>query len=189
MARKGLTTERVVRAAIQLIEKNGYEDFSMRELAAMLGVQTSSLYNHIKNLEELYGEIGKRAIQRLQEMLPKTNKEKTPAERLIEMANTFRFFVRDHRELYRVIMSDIQTAWKVDELFQQTLSEFQLSETQMVYWKQILSSLLHGLVWQENFSVVSESKECFDQIYELAVTCYLDGLTSALGKREMRDGK
>ena len=47
MAKKGLTKEIIVNAALEQIEKNGLSAFSLRNLAASLGVQVSSLYNHI----------------------------------------------------------------------------------------------------------------------------------------------
>ena len=47
MAKKGLTKEIIVNTALEQIEKNGLLAFSLRNLAASLGVQVSSLYNHI----------------------------------------------------------------------------------------------------------------------------------------------
>jgi AcrR family transcriptional regulator len=48
-----LTRERVVRAAIALADDDGIEALSMRKLARDLGVEAMSLYNHVKNKDDL----------------------------------------------------------------------------------------------------------------------------------------
>ena len=48
-ARGGLSRERIVSAAVTLIERDGAEAVSMRRVAAELGVGTMSLYNHVPN--------------------------------------------------------------------------------------------------------------------------------------------
>lgn len=49
-----LTRERVVDAAIALVEREGLAELSMRRLAAELGAGTMSLYNHVTDKEDLY---------------------------------------------------------------------------------------------------------------------------------------
>ena len=46
MAHKGLSPDAVVKAAVELIEQQGRDAFSMRLLADQLGIKTASLYNH-----------------------------------------------------------------------------------------------------------------------------------------------
>ena len=47
--RQVLTRERIVHAAVALIERHGAEALSMRAVAAELGVAVMSLYNHVPN--------------------------------------------------------------------------------------------------------------------------------------------
>ena len=51
--RKPLTRERVLRAALRLADKGGIESLSMRKLAQELGVEAMSLYNHVKNKDDI----------------------------------------------------------------------------------------------------------------------------------------
>ena len=44
-----LTRERVLRAAIEIVDQEGVEALSMRRLGAELGVEAMSLYNHVPN--------------------------------------------------------------------------------------------------------------------------------------------
>ncbi|MFC3896519.1 TetR/AcrR family transcriptional regulator C-terminal domain-containing protein [Lentzea rhizosphaerae] len=48
-SREPLTRDRIVDAAVRLIEREGVEAVSMRRLAAELGAGTMSLYNHVPN--------------------------------------------------------------------------------------------------------------------------------------------
>src|SRR5438477_9931436 len=47
--RAALTRERILRAAINLADRDGIESLSMRKLGQKLGVEAMSLYNHCQN--------------------------------------------------------------------------------------------------------------------------------------------
>ena len=51
--RLGLTREKVIAAAVTMIDRDGPESFSLRKLAAALDVEVMSLYNHVPNKEAL----------------------------------------------------------------------------------------------------------------------------------------
>ena len=51
--RPSLNRDRVVRAAIDLADRDGLEGLSMRKLGADLGVEAMSLYNHVANKDDL----------------------------------------------------------------------------------------------------------------------------------------
>ena len=53
-ARPVLTRERVLKVALSLVDRGGLDALSMRRLAAKVGVEAMSLYNHVKNKEDLY---------------------------------------------------------------------------------------------------------------------------------------
>lgn len=55
-----LTPEVVVGAGIQLADELGLEALSMRRLAAALGVEAMSLYNHVRNKEQLFAAMTER---------------------------------------------------------------------------------------------------------------------------------
>ncbi|PRY45117.1 TetR/AcrR family transcriptional regulator C-terminal domain-containing protein [Umezawaea tangerina] len=56
-AREPLSRARVVTAALALVERHGVEALSMRKLAAELGVEAMSLYNHVKNKDDVLDAI------------------------------------------------------------------------------------------------------------------------------------
>ena len=51
--RSPLTKDRVLKAAIRLADKGGIDSLSMRRLGQELGVEAMSLYNHVKNKDEV----------------------------------------------------------------------------------------------------------------------------------------
>lgn len=51
--RAPLTRERVLAAAVELADRAGIEEVSMRKVGQELGVEAMSLYNHVKNKEDL----------------------------------------------------------------------------------------------------------------------------------------
>lgn len=52
-----LTRERILQAALAFADANGIESLSMRKLAGDLGVEAMSLYNHVKNKDEIIDSV------------------------------------------------------------------------------------------------------------------------------------
>jgi TetR/AcrR family transcriptional regulator, tetracycline repressor protein len=55
--RPPLTRDRIVAAAIELVDANGVDALSMRKLGAALGVEAMSLYNHVVNKDDVLDRI------------------------------------------------------------------------------------------------------------------------------------
>lgn len=53
MARAGLDKNMIVSRAAQMANEIGLENVTLKVIAKEFGVQTPSLYNHIKNLDDL----------------------------------------------------------------------------------------------------------------------------------------
>src|SRR5436853_1028937 len=53
MARIALNRERVLEAGVALADREGIAELSMRKLGQEVGVEAMSLYNHVRNKEEL----------------------------------------------------------------------------------------------------------------------------------------
>ena len=51
--RKPLSRERILEAAVQLVDEQGIEALSMRRLGQALGYEAMSLYNHLSNKDDL----------------------------------------------------------------------------------------------------------------------------------------
>jgi AcrR family transcriptional regulator len=74
--RTPLSKERVLRAAVGLADKGGIESLSMRKLAQELGVEAMSLYNHVRNKDDLLDGVVDVVVGEIQ-LPPETSEWKT----------------------------------------------------------------------------------------------------------------
>lgn len=77
------TMEAIRKAGLRLIFEHGYEAMSLRQLAAEVGIQAGSLYNHISTKQELLFDLIQDHINELLRQLDRALEgKKEPAERL-----------------------------------------------------------------------------------------------------------
>ena len=76
MSRRSLSYESIMKTAIKLVEQKGFNNFSLRELAAELQVQPSSLYNHIRGINEIQKAVGLYGIHEMEKGLTEASREK-----------------------------------------------------------------------------------------------------------------
>jgi TetR/AcrR family tetracycline transcriptional repressor len=63
VVRETLTREKVLEAGLRLVDEHGMSALSMRKLAAELGVEAMSLYNHVKNKGDLVDGITAHVVE------------------------------------------------------------------------------------------------------------------------------
>ena len=146
MAKTGepLTRQRVLEAALHLIDREGLEGFSMRKLGAMLGVEAMSLYNHVESKRALFDGV----IELLIVQAPYTEKpDVTPCEELWAFAHAFRDILRAHpRVLPLVATSPLRTPATLailDRLLE-TVHRAQITGVQAIYALQCLVGFIVG---------------------------------------------
>ncbi|HEX8919129.1 MAG TPA: TetR/AcrR family transcriptional regulator C-terminal domain-containing protein [Chloroflexota bacterium] len=95
-----LTRQRVLEAALLLIDREGLQGFSMRKLGAMLGVEAMSLYNHVESKRALFDGVIELLIvsQPYPEQL-----QGTPREELWAVAHAFRDVLRAHPKVLPLV--------------------------------------------------------------------------------------
>jgi AcrR family transcriptional regulator len=91
--RPALTRERVVDAALALIDRHGLEAFSMRQLARQLGVEAMALYHHFPSKAHLRRAVGDRLLAEIVPFDPNTDDW---LGALREMAHSYRAVARRH---------------------------------------------------------------------------------------------
>jgi len=87
--RQPLSRERVLQAALRLVDKGGVESLSMRRLAGTLGVEAMSLYKHVANKDEVLNGLVELVITEIE--LPPAGQEWRSAmrERAISARRVF----------------------------------------------------------------------------------------------------
>jgi len=184
MVRKGLNKEVIVKAATKIIEENGYENFSMRLLADMLGVRTASLYNHVSSMEDLYTEIGLYALGLQKQIQMDSIDGKYRDEAVYALADSYRYFAKEHPELYKIIMGipRVSNAILEEAAFQiidpiiQVLSDYDIEKSARMHWQRVLRSIMHGFISQEEAGYFSHFNLDPNESYRIAIRCFLDGL-------------
>jgi TetR/AcrR family tetracycline transcriptional repressor len=123
-----VTVDKVLATARTMIENDGVEAFSMRKLAAELGVGTPTVYWHVGNRNELFN----RLIEEISEQFGRiTPKGVTPTERVASISNTLLREVRAHPQL--IALS--QTQGRGEAIF---------TKAQAVLAHEVTASGLHG---------------------------------------------
>lgn len=157
MFHKGLDRERIVSEATLVIEEVGLSGFSMRLLAERLGVKAASLYTHVESMNALLSAVGLSVLHRQRDTLIAAIEGRERDEALLSLADAYMSFAREHRELYKMIMSipssddDIlkAAAAMTAEPFMRALAAYALSNEERMHWQRGFRALLHGFVSEE----------------------------------------
>lgn len=194
MFHKGLNKEIIVDAAKELIEQNGFSEFSMRRLAEKLNVKTASLYAHIESMEALFTEIGLSALKNQRDDLLRAVGEQHGDAAVTALADGYRHFAAEHAELYKIIMqmpsgNDAvlkEAAAMTAESFMQVLADYRLTEHQKMHWQRVLRGLMHGFASEEQAGYFSHYPVSVDDSYKTAVACVIAGLHREEGENNAR---
>lgn len=146
---ESLTRQRVLEAALSLIDQEGLEGFSMRKLGAMLGVEAMALYNHVDNKRDLFDGVIELLI--VQGPYPE-QPNGTPREELWAFAHAVRDVLRAHpRVLPLVATSPLRTqaSLAILERLLATLHRAQITGVQAIYALQCLVGFIVGHTWIE----------------------------------------
>ena len=192
MAQKGICKDKIIAMAVQMVEQSGEPEISMRELAEQLNVKTPSLYNHIKSMEELLSEVSRYAAEQLKEAQLAAMSGKKDDEAVVALATVYRAYAKEHKGLYKAIMasSHLTTdsghpsseAMMIPVL--EALSQFDLSEKQMMHWQRILRSIMHGFVAHENAGFFRHDTADSDDSFLKAIHCFLNGMKAEREEQE-----
>ena len=190
MAKKGLTRDIIIDAALVQIEENGLSAFSLRNLAASMKIQVSSLYNHINGQNDLLAEVGIRAVDMLTEFEETATMGKQRDDALYALADAYRQFAKEHTELYRIIMGvhilNIpmleSAAEKIVRPILCVLSEYGIDDDLQIHYQRLLRSIMHGFFEHENSGGFSDLSIDKDTSYHFSIGCVITLLNSNRGE-------
>lgn len=105
-ARKPLSRDVILHAALGMIDANGIDSLSMRQLGQVLGVEAMSIYHYFKNRDDLLDGVVEAVMQEIIDTVDKNHRHneswKTAARKFItayrtvgdQHANRFRLFAQ-----------------------------------------------------------------------------------------------
>jgi AcrR family transcriptional regulator len=108
MAKRSLTRRRILRAALDLIDREGLDALSMRKLGGALGVEGMALYRHVGNKERLLDGVVELLLEELELPAPGSA---SWADSWIALARSYRRLARSHPGAFRLLaLSSLSTA-------------------------------------------------------------------------------
>ncbi|MDF2504229.1 TetR/AcrR family transcriptional regulator [Clostridium sp.] len=113
----GTLKQDLIDKGLQLLNKEGYEDFSLRKVAALCGVSHSAPYKHFKNKDELISTITLNVINSFKDSLNEiVDKYSNPKTQIIEMGKQYiKFMVKNPDYLKFMFLSDFNKTIIVKE--------------------------------------------------------------------------
>lgn len=192
MPRAGLSREAVEKAAVDFVEANGPDALTMGALAKELGVKTASLYNHVESFEALYEAVARCAIVQLAAAEERSIEGKTGREALFALAEAYRSFARERKNLHRVIMrlprlhnDELSSeAGEIIRPIRRVLESYGLSTEQQYHWQRMLRAVMFGFAAHESNGAFTQFPANVDESYALAIQCIDDGLRRAGGRAD-----
>ena len=181
MARAGLSRDLLIREAAALIAERGTAALTMRALAERLGVRAPSLYNHIRNQQELLREVGVYALRELEKDIDAAQGA-SPKEQLAEIARRYRRFARREPALYEVLLhipdTEDPTLISLGRLLGERVSSLTctgLPEKERLDFMRAFRSALHGFTALEAKGFFSGA-DTTDRSFEYLIACLLEKL-------------
>ena len=139
-----LTRQRILEAALHLIDREGLEGFSMRKLGAVLGVEAMSLYNHVESKRALFDGV----IEQLIVQSPNPEQlDGTPREELWAFAHDFRDILRAHPHVLPLVATSplrTRASLAVLDHLLATIHRAQITGIQAIYALQCLVGFIVG---------------------------------------------
>jgi AcrR family transcriptional regulator len=141
--------EQILEQALDLMNCQGFDGFSMRKLASRLGVSAKTIYNYFQNKDELYLVILTRGFEQLYERFSQAfSSHQNPIKRLKRMGSEYLVFGLEQANLYNLMFTwhvpkfkdyigtpmetaagfELETALKVSSIFIQAVKEASGSE-------------------------------------------------------------
>ncbi|MEU9645836.1 WHG domain-containing protein [Streptomyces sp. NPDC048188] len=152
MPRAGLTTDRVVAAAADLADEDGFENVTVSALARRLGVKDASLYTHVRGLRDLRERMALLAGGELIEEIAAAVAGRAGREALTAFAGAYRSYALRHRGRYAATQIRIDQSLVVGspalrrtaEITYGMLRAYGLTEPDLTDAVRLLRSTFHG---------------------------------------------
>ncbi|MEU8928088.1 TetR/AcrR family transcriptional regulator [Kitasatospora sp. NPDC048545] len=153
MARAGLTVERVVVAGAELADRVGFEHVTVAAVARGFGVQTASLYSHVKSSQDLKTRIALYALEELADLVADALAGRAGRDALGAFADAYRDYAARHPGRYDAtrLRLDAETAAasagvRHAQMTRAILRGYDLTEPEQTHAVRMLGSVFHGYI-------------------------------------------
>ena len=184
---KGLTKEKIVSAAIEIMRRNGFESFSLRVLAESLEVKAASLYKHFENMDELILAVSLKVYEEFDEQQHETvSKAKTRQEAMLALAMAYKDFAHTHPSFYHLL--SVLPRMEQQELERVTaiiyapimgaINMYQLDDETKLHWTHIYFATVVGFMVVKGTGLSNCSLVNASNSFRLAIRNIISALES-----------
>lgn len=180
--RRTLTREKVVDAAIGIIDEVGWDPLSMTSLSARLEVVTASLYNHVRNLDDVRGAVQVRTMAELGAHLRETAMGRTGVDGLRALVDAHRAWATEHPHRYRTLTTSpvdrdafISAALDANTALRTMLASCGVPPEDTLDAAVSIFAAMHGFVMLVNTDFLGDELD-LDSIYESVLRGALSGV-------------
>jgi AcrR family transcriptional regulator len=180
--RRTLTREKVVDAAIDIIDELGWGPLSMTSLSARLEVVTASLYNHVRNLDDVRGAVQVRTMAELGAHLRETAMGRTGVAGLRALVDAHRAWATEHPHRYRTLTTSpvdrdafISAALDANVALRTMLESCGVPPEDTLDAAVSIFAAMHGFVMLVNTDFLGDELD-LDSIYESVLRGALSGV-------------
>ncbi len=182
--KRGLNKDVVIAEAIRMVEEEGYERLSLRDLSRRLNVKPASLYNHISGIDEILRGVAIHSASEMGRALEEATLGKDRRIAFIDGAIAYRLFATEHPELYKAFISMPSLDDKeVNEVgirsfapFRAIISSYNLNYEDAINFHRAFRSVLHGFIELATNGYMTRGNVKQDDTFMVIVNTYLDFL-------------
>ena len=180
-----LNRDKVIAAAVAMTNEAGdASTLTLADLAGRLDIRTPSLYNHIKNLDDLHRGLAIYGTMQLQSEMEQAARGKVGRAAVYEVAHAFRRFALQNPGVYPLMQrapdpDDVemgQISEQIVHFMQLLFASFGLGGDDALHAVRGLRSLAHGFVSLE-LSGGFGLPISLDETYTRLVDTFLDGIS------------
>ncbi|MEU4622065.1 WHG domain-containing protein [Actinoplanes sp. NPDC023801] len=153
MPRANLTAEAVITAAADLADHDGFDALALSALARRLGVQTASLYSHVRDRSALLAGVHRLALGELAGAIAPAIGGRSGREALIAFAGAHRDYARRFPGRWTALQrpaaeSTVRSgeAARLAGLTLAMLRGYRLPETELVHATRLLAATVNGFL-------------------------------------------
>ncbi|WP_224283354.1 TetR/AcrR family transcriptional regulator [Streptomyces sp. LS1784] len=189
MARAGLTVERLVVAGAELADEVGFDQVTVAAVARRFGVQTASLYSHVKSSQDLKTRIALHALEELADLVADALAGRAGRDALASFADAYRDYAARHPGRYdatRLRLDAVTAAAGAGvrhaQMARAILRGYDLTEPEQTHAVRMLGSVFHGYISLEAAGGFSHTAVDAQQSWDWIIDS-LDALLRAGGAR------
>jgi AcrR family transcriptional regulator len=153
MPRANLSAQVVIAAGADLADADGFEQVTLSAVARRLGVQTASLYHHVRDRAELLAGIHELALEELADRIADAVAGRAGRDALVGLAEAQRTFARTSPGRWAALQQPAAPstvaspgARRVAELTMAVLRGYDLPEAELVHVTRFLGATVNGFL-------------------------------------------